>query len=48
MHRADTVPDADVYVLVCDKDLTATEFRHLREVRHRNLPVAVVVNKADT
>ena len=44
----DIVPAADAYILVCDKDLTETEFRHLRELRHRKRPVAVVVNKADT
>jgi GTPase SAR1 family protein len=42
----DTLPNADAYVLVCDKDLTATEFRHLRGLRHR--PIAVVLNKSDT
>lgn len=44
----DTLPDADAYLLVCDKDLTATEFRYLREIRHRRRPIAIVVNKADT
>ena len=44
----DSVPEADAYLLVCDKDLTATEFRHLRNLRRRKRPVAVVLNKADT
>ena len=44
----DTLPHADAYMLVCDKDLTATEFRHLRELRDRRRPVGVVVNKADS
>ncbi|HYO80399.1 MAG TPA: GTPase [Bryobacteraceae bacterium] len=44
----DTAPEADVYLMVCDKDLTATEFRHLRDLRGRRRPVAIVLNKADT
>ena len=44
----DTAPEADAYLLVCDKDLTATEFRHLRDLRGRKRPVAIILNKADT
>ena len=44
----DHVPEADAYLLVCDKDLTATEFRHLRNLRRRKRPVGIVLNKADT
>lgn len=44
----DAVPQADAYLLVCDKDLTATEFRCLQELRRRKRPVAIVLNKADT
>ena len=44
----DTAPEADAYLLVCDKVLTATEFRHLRDLRRRKRPVAIILNKADT
>lgn len=44
----DHMPEADAYLLVCDKDLTATEFGHLRHLRRRKRPVGIVVNKADT
>ena len=44
----DTAPEADAYLMVCDKDLTATEFRYLRDLRRRKRPVAIVLNKADT
>lgn len=44
----DSLPEADAYLLVCDKDLTATDFRQLRELKRRKRPVAVVLNKADS
>ena len=44
----DTAPEADAYLMVCDKDLTATEFRYLRDLRRRKRPIAIVLNKADT
>ncbi|MGH9627927.1 MAG: GTPase [Bryobacteraceae bacterium] len=40
--------EADVYLLVCDKDLTAIDYRNAVRLAHERRPVAVAMNKADT
>lgn len=40
--------DADVYLLVCDKDLTSIEYRNVIRLIRERRPLAIVVNKADT
>ena len=40
--------DADVYLLICDKDLTTPEYEAAARVRRSGRSLGVVVNKSDT
>jgi tRNA U34 5-carboxymethylaminomethyl modifying GTPase MnmE/TrmE len=57
LHITDTPPlgeamsqthvDADVFLLVCDKDLTAVEHAEVARIARLERPVAIVLNKSD-